>query len=141
MNPSFYIISLIWGIVAIVLLPVAWVAARREAEALHKWVMCLLVAGGWAFVINYLFMSRAREAYMELSGPFVLWFAVHGLVGLLTLLVATALLVSRLSSKGKDIESEEGSFLNRKHALIGTITIIFWLLTHIGGILNLYLLG
>ena len=134
MASSFYIISLLWGITAIVLLPVAWVAARRKNVSVHWVVMCLLVLGGWGFVLYYLISNATRDTYPDISGYYLLWFAVHGLVGLLTLVVATALAGTRLYL-GKN------SFLNRNHKAVGTVTLIFWLLTLLGGILNLYLLG
>ena len=97
----FLAISTIWAIAAIVLLVFSWRLARTGKIRVHKTLMILLTLGAWVFVASYLFTQRYGDAAaIPFPKEHVIWMAVHGTIGLIPLVGATCLIVSRVRSKG-----------------------------------------
>ncbi len=104
-------------------------------------MMYTMVIGGWLFVLLYFAGYYLRSAPLEVPRSLVPWFALHGTLALVALLGATLLLTTRYS-----VEKREGrstgfrAYLNSRHRFYGWVVALLWLFTHIGGIVNLYLL-
>ena len=96
--------------------------------------MVILTAGAWLFILSYL-LRYFIPGYTSPAIPrhLIPWFALHGTVGLLPLFGATALVHARL-------KNQEKGFLNRRHKRLGRITASLWCFTHLGGIVNFWLL-
>ena len=135
----FIVVGHIWALSAILLIVYAWIAARKEKKLLHKWVMLFLVAGGWLFLIFYLICSVYDKPPVDELGVWLtVWVMIHGTVALMALIGATVLAVARLIT---DDEAEEGLLgrINSRHKVFGSIIAVLWMLTHIGGLINLYI--
>jgi uncharacterized membrane protein YozB (DUF420 family) len=129
----FLAISTIWAVVAIVLLIFSWRLARAGKIRVHKTLMTLLALGAWVFVASYLFTQRYGDAAaIPFPKEHVIWMAVHGTIGLIPLVGATCLIVSRVRSKG----NYRSTHLNRNHEYYGRVIVAIWLFTHLGGIFN-----
>jgi uncharacterized membrane protein YozB (DUF420 family) len=129
----FLVISTIWAVTAIVLLGFSWRLARTAKIHVHKTLMILLTLGAWVFVASYLFTQRYGDAAaIPFPKEHVIWMAVHGTIGLIPLVGATCLIVSRVRSKG----NYQSTHLNRNHKYYGRIIVVIWLFTHLGGIFN-----
>jgi uncharacterized membrane protein YozB (DUF420 family) len=129
----FLAISTIWAVVAIVLLIFSWRLARAGKIRVHKTLMTLLTLGAWVFVASYLFTQRYGDAAaIPFPKEHVIWMAVHGTIGLIPLVGATCLIVSRVRSKG----NYRSTHLNRNHKYYGRVIVVIWLFTHLGGIFN-----
>lgn len=129
----FLAISTIWAVAAIVLLAFSWRLARKENIRVHKTLMILLTLGAWVFVATYLFTQRYGDAAaIPFPKEHVIWMAVHGTIGLIPLVGATCLIVSRVRSKG----NYRSTHLNRNHKYYGRVIVVIWLFTHLGGIFN-----
>ncbi len=134
----FIVVGHIWALSAILLIIYAWVIARREKESLHKAVMLFLVAGGWTFLLFYLIGSRYDRPHIEeLTSGLLAWVIIHGTAALLALLGATVLAVARLITDD-EAPGLLGS-INRRHKVLGSVTALLWMLTHAGGLINLYI--
>lgn len=131
----FLYISLAWGIISLFLLLIAWRKAAIGNVAGHRTLMLILTAGAWLFISSYL-LRYFIPGYTAPTIPrhLIPWFALHGTVGLIPLFGATALACARL-------RSSEVSFLNRHHRRLGRITATLWCFTHLGGIVNFWLLN
>ena len=129
----FLAISTIWAVAAIVLLVFSWRLARTGKIRVHKTLMILLTLGAWVFVATYLFTQRYGDAVaIPFPKEHVIWMAVHGTIGLIPLVGATCLIVSRVRSKG----NYRSTHLNRNHKYYGRGIVVIWLFTHLGGIFN-----
>ena len=134
----FIVIGHIWAPSAILLIIYAWIIARREKESLHKAIMIFLVVGGWLFLIFYLVGSRYDRPHVEeLSSALLAWVIIHGTAALLALLGATVLAVARLVADD-EAPGSLGS-INRSHKVFGSVIAVLWMLTHAGGLINLYI--
>ncbi len=129
----FLAISTIWAVAAIVLLVFSWRLARTGKTHVHKTLMILLALGAWVFFASYLFTQRYGDpAAVPFPKEHVIWMAVHGTIGLIPLVGATCLIVSRVRSKG----NYRSTHLNRNHKHYGRVLVVIWLFTHLGGIFN-----
>lgn len=126
-------ISAAWGVLSLGLLWIAWRAAVAKKWSLHRNLMLLLTLGAWAFIAGYLLRYRQPGAMPEIDPAYVPWLALHGTLGLVPLLGATTLVVSRLR------RGETDSHLNRHHRIYGRLLILVWAFTHLGGIANYFL--
>ncbi|MDH3976460.1 MAG: DUF420 domain-containing protein [Deltaproteobacteria bacterium] len=126
--------SAAWGMLSLLLLIVAWRKAARGKAAAHKTLMIFLTAGAWLFIMSYL-LRYFLPGYTppHIPGKLIPWFALHGTVGLFPLFGASALLYARL-------RSPKNAFLNGNHKPLGRVTALLWCFTHIGGIVNIWLL-
>lgn len=138
----FLVVGILWGLVATIVMIAAWRSIRSGNVASHKRFMLILLTGGWAFVAFYLIGYSLEQTYSKIVPErLVPWLAIHGVVALLVLFAITVLVWARLS-----VESSNGdnsrltAFFNAHHKTIGRITAILWLLTQIGGFVNLYIL-
>lgn len=137
----FFWVGNIWGFTSCALLAAAWVLIVFESErfqAVHQWLMIFMTAGGWAFVLFYLSGRLFASSGTPVPSWAIPWIAVHGTVSLLTLSGATLLAWARLTEKpgGGGLRSH----LNLHHTWYGRVIAALWLLSHAGGILNLYIL-
>lgn len=128
----FLIISTAWAVIALVLLIVAWWMVRVGRIMLHRNIMILLTAGAWTFVINYIFVQRYSGDLGSFPSEYVPWMALHGSLGLVPLIGATCLVVSRLMSS----RNKFSTHFNRRHKAYGRTFIVVWFLTHLGGKFN-----
>jgi uncharacterized membrane protein YozB (DUF420 family) len=133
----FYIASSIWVVISFILLFFAWRLAVAGKTTLHRNLMIFLTSGAWMFIASYLFQQPYGTELTSLPREYIIWIAFHGTVGLIPLIGATCLVVSRIMAKGKGRES----YLNRHHKLYGRVIIVLWFFTHLGGIFNIFLLN
>ena len=129
----FMYVGLLWGIISLCLLIVAWRLAIRNEVRRHRFIMIFLTAGAWLFIASYL-LRYTLPGYTALEVPrhLVPWLAFHGTMGLIPLFGATTLVWARL-------RADKTSHLNRYHQLYGRILVSIWCFTHMGGILNFFL--
>lgn len=127
----FLALSALWGALALPLLLLAWHAARQGRTQLHRRLMVLVLAGTWTFVAAYLLFYRHHPDKAPVAEHMVLWLRVHGLLGLLATLGASALLLGRSLPKWA-----ASSWLNRHHRRLGRIAVVLWLVTYLGGLFN-----
>lgn len=135
----FLVAAAVWGVVAMMLLLTAWWYALQRRCKWHKRLMFFLTIGAWLFIVSYMF-----RYYMPATVPLTiprhlyLWFAVHGTMGMFSLISASILVWSRINQGQWFCNFHQ--HLNNRHILYGRILIIVWTLTHIGGIANYWLL-
>ena len=128
--------GVIWAVISFFLLIYAWYCAKKRNIKVHKGIMILLTAGAWVFLIGYILRYR-YGVNPEIPENLIPWFAFHGSVALLPFIGATALVWSRFMEPKRT----EPTFLIRNHVLIGKIVIPLWCFTHIGGMINYWLVG
>ena len=100
----------------------------------HKGLMIFLTLGAWVFISGYFFNQSYDMREQTLPVAFIIWIAFHGTIGLLVLIGASGLVISRLRGRGRDAASE--SHFNRYHKLYGRALVVLWLFSHLGGIFN-----
>ena len=140
----FFAVSALWGVAACLLLVWAWVVIRinkERFERLHRRVLTVMTSGGWAFVLFYLFGVRLRSNRASVPPEIAPWLAAHGAIALMTLFGATILVWARLTGRGDRDPLIFRARLNASHAGYGRVVALLWLLSHLGGIFNLYLIG
>lgn len=127
-------LTLAWGLLSLFLLIVAWRKAVKGNRADHSMLMIMLTVGSWLFVVSYL-LQYIIPGYKlpDIPRSLVPWFAIHGTVACFPLFGATALIYSRT-------RSSKEAFLNRHHKLLGRVTAGLWCFTHLGGLVNIWLL-
>lgn len=103
--------------------------------------MIVMTVGGWAFVLLYLFGYYMRTDPMNIPRNLVPWIAVHGTVSLVSLSGATVLAWARITRSGDDDPLRFRATLNRRHTLYGKVIASLWLISHAGGVANLYIVG
>lgn len=136
----FLITAAVWGITALTLLMVAWWRARQGDRKRHRLLMIFLTIGAWLFVLSYLL-----RYYIPGSAPpaiprhLISWFAIHGTMGMFSLISVTLVVWSRVSQGRRLCNIHQ--HLNSHHTLYGRILIGIWALTHVGGIANYWLLS
>ncbi len=138
----FSVVGHVWGVAACFLLIISVLLIWKDKERFercHKSMMYLMVLGGWLFVLLYLSGYYFRSVPVSVPHSFVPWFALHGTLALVALFGATLLLLTR---KTDDRLQRTGlvANLNARHRLYGRVVALLWLFTHIGGIINLYIL-
>jgi uncharacterized membrane protein YozB (DUF420 family) len=133
----FNIISTVWAVISFTLLLIAWRMAVAGKTKIHKYLMIFLTSGAWVFIASYLIQRPYGIADISLPREFIIWIAFHGTLGLILLIGATCLVVSRLRIKDNRPESH----LNRHHKLYGKVFIVLWLFSHIGGVFNAFYLS
>ncbi len=131
---TFHYGSLIWAVLSMALLLVAWQAAHQKQIARHKKLMILLTTMAWLFILSYLLRYRFPELNRPIPREYILWFALHGTVALLPLVGASCLLFARLRLSATH-------HFNRYHRRYALVLVPLWFFTHIGGLFNLWLLG
>ncbi len=131
-------ISATWGAISTGLLLFAWWSARQGNIRRHRLLMIVLTAAAWGFIAAYLSRYRSSGAGPQIPSEYIVWFAIHGSLGLIPLLGATILVCSRLlHGRRKD---RRPSHLIRRHHIYGMVFVVLWLFTHVGGIANYWLL-
>jgi len=129
-------ISAVWGFLSLGLLWIAWRAAVAKKWSLHRNLMVLLILGAWVFIAGYLLRYRQPGAAPEIDPAYIPWLALHGTLGLVPLVGATMLVVSRYRRYRQGVGV---SHLNRHHRIYGRVLILVWVFTHVGGIVNYFL--
>ena len=135
---TFY--SYLWGFSSILLAIYAWCAVAGGGRMVHRAVMTFLVAGGWFFVALYLYNNGFASHSGHLPTNARIWFALHGIFALSTLLLATSMAWARLTSS-REGDSGIRASLNSAHIGLGRVVLTLWIFTHAGGIVNLYYLS
>ncbi len=123
-------LSAAWGILSLGLLWIAWRAAVAKNQSLHRNMMVLLTLGAWVFIASYLLRYRQPSEMPEIDPAYIPWLALHGTLGLVPLLGATTLVISRYRNRSP------ATHLSRQHRIYGRVFILIWVFTHIGGIVN-----
>ncbi len=134
-NQMFSQLSLIWAIVALVLLIVAWRSIVRRNIKYHRGLMIFLTLGAWVFIAAYMLNYRSPDRPV-VAPEYIPWLAIHGTIGLFILIGASLLVWARLRQAR---DSQAFLYLNRHHKRYGRILIVLWVFTHIGGIVNYWL--
>jgi uncharacterized membrane protein YozB (DUF420 family) len=131
-----------WAVLAIVAMVAAVVAIRRNNTTLHRRLLLFLVLGGWAFTSFYILGYRGDMALRaHYSESFNLWLRVHGTIAVLTLLGATLLVWARYVGARKGPLFFLRGVFNSNHRVIGRVTALFWLFTHLGGLYNVMIMA
>ena len=125
----FLTLSAIWSLIALCLLMYAWISIKHGRVRLHSRIMMFLTVVAWLFIAGYLSGYQASPQRHEIDTEWIPWFAIHGTGGLIVLLGASLLVLSRLLAKNDQV-------INRNHRMIGRVVMLVWVLTHIGGIVN-----
>jgi len=126
-------VSLLWTLIASLLLAVSWRLAYIGNRQRHRQIMIFLTLAAWGFIGVYVWQSQRSQPLLATKEEYVLWLTVHGVIGLIALLGVTALLLARL---WQEKYPESNGYLNRHHKIMGRIFISLWLFTHIGGVVN-----
>jgi len=129
-------VGLAWAIISIVLLIVAWHAARRGDVSRHRLLMSVSLVGSWLFVMGYLFRYSLPQASPRLPTEYIPWIALHGSLGVVLIVGASCLVVARLRARRNP--SYVGHF-NRHHRTYGRFLVPLWCFTHGGGVVNYFL--
>ncbi len=126
-------ISLVWTLVAFLILLVSWRLANFGNRQRHRQLMIFLTLAAWIFIAVYLWQSQRPQPLVGIKEEYILWLVFHGVIGLIALLGATALVFARL---WQEKHAESDLYLNRHHKVYGRVFISLWLFTHIGGVIN-----
>jgi len=127
---------LIWAVLSLPLLFIAWWSAARGNTATHRGLMIFLTLAAWVFIISYLMQYRSPGEITPVPPEYVPWVAIHGTVGLLPLIGASILVWARLFQRR---HPDSRLHLNRRHRIYGRVVIALWAFTHLGGIVNYWL--
>ncbi len=131
---EFFLVSgVLWSVIAMLLLWVAWRAARRGNIRIHKRIMIIVTAGAWIFIEIYIMSHRYPQLAVEVPTEFIPWIILHGSIGVLPVVGATMLLLARWRNANP---SEWLGHFNTHHRTYGRVLIGLWVFTHIGGIGN-----
>ena len=125
----FLTLSAIWSLIALCLLMYAWISIKHGRVRLHSRIMMFLTVVAWLFIAGYLSGYQTSPQRHEIDPDWIPWFAIHGMGGLIVLLGASLLVLSRLRAKSSQV-------INRNHRMIGRVVMLVWVFTHIGGIVN-----
>ncbi len=132
----FHQLSLIWAVISLFLLIIAWQCAVRGNKTLHRKLMIFLTIAAWVFIFVYLLQYRYPGEVSPILPQYVPWIAVHGTLGLVLLFGASVLLWARLYEQR---HQNSRLHLNRYHKMYGRVLVFLWALTHTGGIVNYWL--
>ncbi len=108
---TFHAISIVWALISFSLLILAWRFAAVGRISLHRNLMLFLSAGAWVFIASYLFQRPHAAQATAFPREYIPWIAFHGTMGLLVLLGATCIVVSRLRRR----DGGQQSHLNQYH--------------------------
>ena len=132
----FGFLSLVWGVISLALLWIAWRAIVAEKLRLHRNLMVLLTVGAWLFIAGYLAHYRQPSTLPQMDPAYVPWIALHGTLGLVPLVGATVLVSARYRQRA---DTRTVLHLNRHHRRYGRVFLAVWAFTHVGGIVNYWL--
>ena len=128
-------LSMIWGVIALTLLMVAWRMAATGNIHRHKQIMIFLTIGAWLFVGNYLIAYEAGTI-PKVPPELMVWLSIHGTVAMFPIIGAIVLIVARLRTHRN---SSRVNHINHYHRIYGRVLMALWVFTHIGGFVNYYL--
>ena len=135
----FLIAATVWGVIAMTLLLTAWWCAYQRCCKWHRRLMIFLTIGAWLFLLSYMIRYYTPgNTPPAIPTHLSLWFAIHGTMGMFSLISVTLVVWSRVS-RGQWSRNLHQHF-NRHHILYGRILVVVWTLTHMGGIANYWLL-
>ncbi len=101
-----------------------------------------MVVGGWGFVQLYLSGTFLRSVPLTVPKSLALWLAIHGTIALATLLGSSLVLLTRkIGEKTKTNPVGFRARFNARHRFYGWIFVLLWVFTHVGGVVNLYIIG
>ncbi len=129
---TFLIISSIWAVLSLLLLALSWNLIRIGDVKWHRNLMLFLSVTGVIFVIVYL-INQTWYTPLQLPPGYFPWLVVHGISGLIPLVGAFILIISRLYA------SPQHHF-NHYHRYYGRVFSLFWVFAHLGGLYNAALL-
>jgi uncharacterized membrane protein YozB (DUF420 family) len=132
----FLVIGVVWATIGFFLLIVAWHAAASGNIRRHRFIMILSAVAAWLFIIGYLLRYRYGESIPQLPPEYIPWFALHGTVALFPFFGATFLVWGRLRERHKPAGQYH---INRQHRKYGRVLIVLWCFTHLGGVVNFWL--
>jgi len=124
-----------WGIASIIMILLAWRAIRQKKETTHRKLLIILVTGSWIFVLVYFIYKLSPESQVNLPENMLIWLAVHGFIAVLTLALASIQLFVRLKNY-----NAENHFI-KHHVTYGRWILPLWIFTHLGGLMNAWLLS
>jgi uncharacterized membrane protein YozB (DUF420 family) len=131
--------GLIWAIIAMLLLLIAWWCAyTKRSLLLHRRLMILLTIAAWLFILGYL-LRYLLPGVKPLNIPAYLipWFAFHALIACIPLFGAPLLLWARIRPNDS---ISLNLHLNKHHTRYGRILMLLWAFTHAAGALNFFLI-
>lgn len=128
----------LWALIALLLLWLAWRAARRSDTRIHRRYMLIVVAMAWVFFEAWMMMSlRYPQMVVAVPENMASWVLLRNLVSVIPLVGATLLLLARWRRSGP---TELLGHFNTHHRTYGKVFILLWCFSYIGGLLNTLLL-
>jgi uncharacterized membrane protein YozB (DUF420 family) len=128
-----------WAFASLVLLALAWRAARRHRYRTHMRIMTAISITGLLFVLGTA-TRRLIPGYVAPLVPpaYAPVLGIHIALALLTL-IASMLLIRAQTAPPERIDARPWlAKLRRHHRRLGPLVWIGWLLTFLGGISNYY---
>jgi uncharacterized membrane protein YozB (DUF420 family) len=129
--------GLAWGVIALVLLILAWRAAVNGNIVRHRTLMIVLMAGTWLFVVSYLSRYVIPGVEPKIPTSLIPWIMFHGTVALIPFVGGSLMVWARLSKGNSDLKVK----INQSHRRYGRILLPLWVITLLGGIANYWLIG
>jgi uncharacterized membrane protein YozB (DUF420 family) len=127
----------LWAALAMLLLWLAWRAAKRRDTRIHKRYMLIIIAVAWVSFEFWLMSFRYPQLAPMVPEGMDTWVLLPNLLLLVPLVGATLMLLARWR------HSVPGEFLghfNTHHRTYGRAFILLWGVSYLGGLLNTMLL-
>ncbi|MCW8911379.1 MAG: DUF420 domain-containing protein [Gammaproteobacteria bacterium] len=126
---------MVWGVIALTLLIVAWRMAVTGNIHRHKQIMIFLTIGAWMFVANYL-LAYEEGTMPKVPPELIVWLSIHGTVAMFPIVGALVLIFARLKAH---LRSSKIHHINHYHRIYGRVLVVLWVFTHLGGFVNYFL--
>lgn len=127
----------LWALVALLLLWLAWRAAKRRDIRIHKRYMFIVVAVAWVFLEAWLMSFRYPQLLTPVPEGMAAWVQLVNLIAIIPLVGATLLLLARWRQSQP---AELLGHFNTHHRTYGQAFILLWCFSYIGGLVNAFLL-
>jgi len=127
----------LWALLAMLLLWLAWRAAKRRDTRIHRRYMLIIVAVAWVSFEFWLMSFRYPQLAPVVPEGMDVWVLLPNLVLLIPLVGATMMLLARWRKSGP---AELLGHFNTHHGTYGKTFILLWCVGYLGGLLNTLLL-
>ncbi|MCP3671065.1 MAG: DUF420 domain-containing protein [Gammaproteobacteria bacterium] len=127
----------VWALLALLLLWLAWRAARRCDIRIHKRYMVIIVALAWVSLELWLMSFRYPQLAPLVPEGMEIWVLLPNLLIIIPLVGATLLLLARWRRSGP---TELLGHFNIHHRTYGKVFILVWCVGYLGGLLNTLLI-
>ena len=127
----------LWAIAAMLLLWLAWRAAKRQDTRIHRRYMLIMIAVAWLSFEFWLMSFRYPQLAPVVPEGMDAWVLFPNLLIIVPLVGATLMLLARWR------RSQPGEMLghfNTHHRAYGKTFILLWCVGYLGGLINTLLL-